>query len=327
MEIKVSVIGSGAWGTTLAHIISKKGIATAIWSYEKEVAESINLDLENKKYLPGIKLSKNLTADTDLNALMKADIIISAIPTQFLRSSFSGWSVKSGTVILSASKGIEKGSLLLPTQILEGLLHVQNIAALSGPNLSREIAQGLPSASVVACKDPSAAKKIQEILSGETFRVYTADDVIGAEIGGALKNVIAIAAGICDGLKLGNNSKSALIVRGMAEIKRLGIALGAKPDTFAGLSGMGDLITTCASELSRNHFVGNCIAGGKTLQEVASLMNGIAEGVETTVAAIALSTKMGIEMPITQEVNKVLFAGKDPKEAMLSLMTRSLKSE
>jgi glycerol-3-phosphate dehydrogenase (NAD(P)+) len=207
------------------------------------------------------------------------------------------------------------------------LLKIENVAALSGPNLSKEIAKGLPAASVIACPDMNIAKKLQEILNTENFRIYTSDDVIGVELGGALKNIIAIAAGISDGLGLGSNAKSALIVRGMAEIKRLGIAAGAKADTFSGLSGIGDLITTCQSSLSRNHFVGEQLAKGKTLDEIQKSMDAIPEGVDTSVSALKLAERLKVELPITSEVYAVLFKGKSPKESMLSLMNRRLKSE
>ena len=228
---------------------------------------------------------------------------------------------------MSATKGIEKETLKRPSEIIREMLKLENVAALSGPNLSKEIAKGLPAASVVACPDNNTTKELQKILNSESFRVYTSDDVIGVELGGALKNIIAIAAGICDCLGLGSNAKSALIVRGMAEIKRLGIAAGAKAETFSGLSGIGDLITTCQSSLSRNHSVGEQLAKGKSLAEIQKSMNAIPEGVDTSVSALKLAERFNIEMPITREVYKVLFEGKKPADTIPCLMGRSLKSE
>ncbi|MEK7376751.1 MAG: NAD(P)H-dependent glycerol-3-phosphate dehydrogenase, partial [Candidatus Margulisiibacteriota bacterium] len=256
-------------------------------------------------------------------------VIISVIPCQHIRSTLKdkGLSIPKETMILSATKGIEKETLKRPSEILQELLKTDNIAVLSGPNLSKEIAKGLPAASVVACGGLDIAKKLQEILNTENFRIYTSDDVIGVELGGALKNVIAIAAGICDGLGLGSNAKSALIVRGMAEIKRLGIAEGAKSETFSGLSGIGDLITTCQSSLSRNHFVGEQLAKGKIMAEIQKSMSWVPEGVDTSVSALKLAEKLNVEMPITREVYKVLFEGKKTAETIRRLMGRSLKSE
>ncbi len=327
--MNITVLGAGAWGTTIASILAKNGLKVVLWSYEKDVTDNINGKKENTKYLPGINLSQNIMATTDLiSSINSSGMIVSVIPTQFLRSTLQNRSAElSGKTILSASKGIEKDSLNLPSEIIIDIAPDSNIAVLSGPNLSKEIAMGLPAASVIACKDLNIAKDIQMVIKSEAFRVYTSDDIIGVELGGALKNVIAIAAGICDGLGLGNNAKSALIVRGMAEISRLGLKYGAKAETFAGLTGMGDLITTCQSNLSRNHYVGENLAKGMSLEEILKTLKGIPEGVETSMSAMELSKKTGIEMPICNEVYNVLFSKKDPKNAILSLMTRESKRE
>ena len=327
---KISVIGAGAWGTTIAGLLAKKGPEVLLWCYEEETAKEINTLKENRKFLPGIKLHNNITASVDLKGCFKSSkVIVSVVPCQHIRNTYKdkGLVVSEDTVMLSATKGIEKDTLKRPSEIIGEVLKVDRIAVLSGPNLSKEIALGLPAASVIASSDNNTAKKLQEILNTENFRIYTSDDVAGIEFGGALKNVIAIAAGICDGLGLGSNAKSALIVRGMAEIKRLGLACGAKAETFSGLSGIGDLITTCQSSLSRNHFVGEQLASGRSLEEIENRMSAIPEGVDTSVSALRLSEKLGIEMPITKEVYKVLFEGKKPAESIPCLMGRSLKSE
>ena len=328
--MKIAVAGAGAWGTTLAGLCARKGLDTALWCLEKEVEESINARSENHLYLPGIKLEETLFASVDLTyCLDGAECLILAIPTQHLRTFLKEKKdlIPKDALILNASKGIEKGSLQRPSQIIREELGTVSIAALSGPNLSKEVAAGLPAAAVIASEFFDVAVKFQGILMSRDFRIYTSQDITGVEIGGALKNVIAIAAGACDGMQLGNNAKSALMVRGIAEITRLAVACGAKPETMAGLSGIGDLITTCESELSRNHYVGAELVKGRSITDILSNMKAVAEGVETTGSAIALARRSGIEMPITNEVYEVLFNGKDVKEAMTSLMGRSAKSE
>ncbi|MFA5104109.1 MAG: NAD(P)H-dependent glycerol-3-phosphate dehydrogenase [Candidatus Margulisiibacteriota bacterium] len=328
--MKISVIGAGAWGTTIANLLAEKGFDTVIWALEEKTVFNINGARENNHYLPGIRLSNRLKAVKDMGESAKdAEIVVVAIPSKFLRSSLetAGDSIEKRSIILGLTKGIEKGTFKRPSQIISEITGNNTVAALSGPNLSMEIAKGLPAASVAASKDAAAAKKIQEVLSGDKFRVYTSDDIIGVEIGGAMKNIIALAAGICDGLNLGNNAKSALIVRGLAEIIRLGTALGAKAETFSGLSGIGDLITTCESSLSRNHTVGREIAKGKKIRDILNNMSAIPEGVETTSSAYDLAKKIGVELPITNEIYSVLFDGKDPKAAISVLMARVPKSE
>ncbi len=326
----VSVLGAGAWGTTIAQLLAGNGLEVKLWALEKEVAEDINKKHINSKFLAGIKLSGNIKAASTLDAVLKdSQAIVSVVPTQHLRKVVLQAKdlLSPSVLILSASKGFERKTLSRPSEIIFETAGIKDIAALSGPNLSKEIASGLPAASVVACRNAEKAAIFQQLLSCKTFRVYTSGDVTGVETGGALKNIIAIAAGVADGLKLGNNAKSALLIRGIAEITRLGVALGGKAQTFSGLSGMGDLITTCESNLSRNHFVGEELAKGRHLQDILTSMTGIPEGVETAPAALELARKHNIELPITEEVHLVLFANKNPKDAIMTLMTRELKSE
>jgi glycerol-3-phosphate dehydrogenase (NAD(P)+) len=325
----IYIIGGGAWGTTLSILFAENKHNVTLWVFEKELVKEINETRENKKFLPGFQLPENITITNECETVKAADIIVFVTPTQFLGSVAGKFKkhLNQKSIVVSASKGIDKKSLKLPLDILKEELKTDNLVALSGPNLSKEIAKGLPAAAVVASKDPEAAKSIQEALLLNRFRVYTNADPIGVQIGGALKNIIAIAAGIADGLELGNNAKSGLLIRGIAEITRLGIAMGAEAKTFAGLSGMGDLITTCSSNLSRNHRVGEAIAKGKKLSSILENMDEVAEGVATTKAALELGKKHKVPLPITEEVYNILYKGKDPAKAILDLMTRGAKSE
>jgi len=316
---RIGIIGAGAWGTTLSILLAENKHEVCLWTYEKDVFKDIADYHENKKYLPGFPLSALITPATDLNeAAAGKELVIISVPTQFL-SKLGLPSVKAP--VLSASKGIDEETLRLPHEMIGA------DAVISGPNLAKEIAAGKPAATVVASSNLDTAKKIQKMLSSEKFRVYTNDDVVGVELGGALKNIIAIAAGAADGFGLGDNAKSALLIRGIAEMTRLGVSLGARAQTFSGLSGMGDLITTCSSSLSRNHYVGYELAKGKKLKEILASMKDVAEGVPTCRAAVKLALKQKIEMPITVEVHKVLFEGKDPYTALTSLMSRAPTSE
>lgn len=279
--------------------------------------------------MPGFPLPGNIAVTTKAEDLKSAELFFFVVPTQFLRSVAKKFKqvITPDKIIVSASKGIELKTQKFPLEILAAELNNNNLAPLSGPNLSKEIAQGLPAASVVAAKETVLAKKIQEIVMLERFRVYTSSDPIGLELGGALKNVIAIAAGTAAGLNLGQNALASLIIRGIAEISRLGQALGAQPQTFAGLSGMGDLITTCSSPLSRNHLVGVQIAQGKKLAQILKETKSVAEGVTTTKAALALAKKFNVSLPVTEEVYKVLYEDKNPLTSITDLMNRSATSE
>lgn len=326
---KVAVIGAGAWGTTLSILLAEKGHQVTLWAYEKELVPEIIEFRENKRFLPGFQLPETIEITGEIEKANKAEIYFFAVPTQFLRlvaRQFANKIEPSATVV-SASKGIEEKTLKLPLEILREELKNENLCVLSGPNLSSEIARGLPAATVVASKSEKLAGRVQECLMLERFRVYVNTDVIGVQLGGALKNVIAIAAGIADGLGLGGNAKAGLMIRGIAEITRLGVALGAKRETFAGLSGMGDLIVTCSSRLSRNHFVGEQIAKGKKLHEILKGMKDVAEGVPTALAARSLGRQLNVTLPITEEVYRILYEGKDPYRAILDLMTRQATSE
>ncbi|MEA3492758.1 MAG: NAD(P)H-dependent glycerol-3-phosphate dehydrogenase [Candidatus Margulisiibacteriota bacterium] len=326
---KISVVGAGAWGTTLAMLFAKNGNQVKLWIFEKELAKEISDLHENKKYLPGFKLPDNISITADPGECGGSDINLFVVPTQFLRSVAKTFSrvIDPETPLVSASKGIEKKSLKLPMEILQEELKVKDVIALSGPNLSKEIAKGLPAATVVASENIEKAKLVQGALMQSCLRVYTNTDALGAQIGGALKNIMAIAAGVADGLELGDNAKSTLYIRGIAEISRLGISLGANAKTFSGLSGIGDLITTCSSRLSRNHRVGEQIAKGKKLPEIIESMVEVAEGIPTTQAALELGKKQKITMPITNEVNNILYKDKDPHQAITDLMTRAATSE
>ncbi len=326
---KISIIGAGAWGTTLSILAAENGHQVSLWSFEKDVTKDINELHENKKYLNGFQLPQNIEATSDLAAASKSDIIILVTPSQFMRRTLKELAphLRKEQLIVNAVKGLELQTDKMMTEVIEEELSRKDYCVLSGPNISKEIARGMPAATVIASKDIKPAKVIQNILNSNRFRVYTNDDVIGVELGGTLKNVIAIAAGVADGLMVGNNAKSALMVRGMAEITRLGVAMGGKPETFSGLSGMGDLITTCSSNLSRNHFIGVEIAKGRKLKDIREKMYDVAEGVPTAKAARDLAKKFKIEMPITEEVYQVLYENKDPFNAISSLMTRDLKNE
>ncbi|MBN3032945.1 MAG: NAD(P)-dependent glycerol-3-phosphate dehydrogenase [Candidatus Saganbacteria bacterium] len=326
---RVSVIGAGAWGTTLAILLAEKGHRVTLWVYEHEIVAGIRERRENFCFLPGFPLVETIEITGEAQEAGGAGFYFIAVPTQFLRAAarrFAGI-IPAAAVVVSAAKGIEEKTLKLPLEILAEELKNEKLCALSGPNLSSEIARGLPAATVAAAADPGLAERVQQALMLERFRVYTNTDVIGVQLGGALKNVIAIAAGVADGLKLGDNAKAGLLIRGLAETARLGVALGARPETFAGLSGIGDLITTCASRLSRNHFVGEKIAAGRKLAEILKEMKEVAEGVPTAAAARQLGRRLKVSLPISEEVYRVLYEGKDPYRALTDLMTRSATSE
>ncbi|MBI5701655.1 NAD(P)-dependent glycerol-3-phosphate dehydrogenase [Candidatus Saganbacteria bacterium] len=326
---KITVLGAGAWGTTLAILLAQNGNEVSIWSFEKELVSKFQKFRENKKYLPGFPLPVKIDITDDLDCLKNSETVVIAVPTQHIRSVLkeAGKLIKDNTQVLSASKGIEISTLKRPTEIIAEFT-TNLTAAISGPNLAKEIARGLPAASVIGTYNLSLSQNLQLLFKDcKNFRVYTCDDPIGVELGGALKNIIAIAAGAIDGKKLGDNAKAALIIRGISEIKRLGIAMGAKAETFYGLSGLGDLVTTCQSPMSRNHIVGERLANGEKLNDILGSMNAVAEGITTAKAAIKLKEKYNIEMPITQEIYNVLFENKSVDLALMALMSRPLKSE
>ena len=327
------VTGAGSWGTALARHLAGKGVPTTIWAREPEVVAAIAIERENTVFLPGVALPESLTVTGDLDAaLQPATVVVNAIPTQFIRSVFADRAavLADCEILVSVSKGIEVGTLLTPSEVFAEILPAtlaDRMVSLSGPSFAREVAAEHPTAVVAASKDVESAHRVAELLSNEALRVYSSDDIIGVELGGALKNVIAIAAGIADGLRFGSNTMAALLTRGIAEISRLGVAKGGNPLTFAGLSGMGDLVLTCTGELSRNRSVGQAIGRGKTLQEVLDDMQMVAEGVKTTLGARELAARFGVEMPITEQVYLTLYEGKDPRQVGLELMGRTLRDE
>ncbi|TET74624.1 MAG: NAD(P)-dependent glycerol-3-phosphate dehydrogenase [Dehalococcoidia bacterium] len=330
---EVAVVGTTEWGTTLGIMLSRKGMKVSLWARTGEEAERLTRERENTARLPGFPFPEGLWATASLeDALNKVALVILAVPSQDMRHNVRlvREHLDSSMLILSAAKGLEVDSAKRMSQVISEELDRRfhrNICVLSGPNLSKEIARGLPATTVVAARDASVAARVQKMMASSLFRVYVNTDVVGVELGGVLKNVIALAAGMVDGLGYGDNTKAGLITRGLAEITRLGVAAGANPLTFAGLAGLGDLVATCASPLSRNRFVGQELARGRPLEEITASMMGTAEGVTTTVAALKLAGELGVEMPIAQQVYRVLHEGLDVRQGIAELMGRELKHE
>lgn len=326
----ITVLGDGGWGTTLSMLLARKGHRVCLWGAFRNYTEIVNRKRENTKFLKGVKIPPQIFITSELKqALNHSQIIILAVPSLYLRrvlKKIKKFDLK-GYVFLSATKGIEENSLKRMSEIVVDELGKVNLAVLSGPNIAQEIARGKPAVSVVAAKNKKTAHFFQDLLMYDNFRVYTNNDIIGIELGGSLKNIIAIACGISDGLSLGTNARAALLTRGLLEISRLGVAMGAKRETFFGVSGLGDLVTTCTSLYSRNRFVGEQIAKGKKLKSIIKNMQMIAEGVSTTKAAYKLSKKYKIEMPITREIFHVLYKNKSPEKAVSALMRRQKKAE
>ena len=325
------VIGDGSWGTAIAQLLAGRGIATTLWSPFLEQSQAMQRTRTNEKFLPGVKLHEDLAFSADpLSAIEDIELAVSVVPTQYLRAVAERFefALPGHVTVCSATKGLEIETLQRPTAILGEVLGEREMVVLSGPSHAEEVARGLPASVVAASRDPALATLVQESLTSESFRVYTSDDPVGAELGGALKNVIAIAAGISDGLELGDNAKAALLTRGMAEMARLGEQMGAKRETFFGLAGIGDLVTTCCSRHSRNRSVGEAIGRGETLEQVLDRMEMVAEGVWTTKALFGPEAMFaGGELPIASQVHAVLFEGKDPREAVLDLMRRAPAAE
>lgn len=328
----VSVIGAGSWGTAVAAIAADNGVSVSLWCRRSEVADAINSSHHNDPYLPGIELPANLSATTELHSVRGARLVVVGVPSHAFRDVFreAAPSLEPEVVVLSLSKGVEQGSLKRMTEVIREEapeIDARRVGVLTGPNLAREIAARQPAASVVALADEELARAAQETFMTRYFRVYTNPDVVGCEVAGASKNVMALAAGIADGLRLGDNAKAALITRGLAELTRLGVALGGRPLTFAGLAGIGDLVATCMSEQSRNRHVGEELGRGRQLSEITAEMNMVAEGVKSTRAIVDLARAAGVEMPIAEHVAKVLYEGADPRDVVLSLMGREAKPE
>jgi len=331
--MKIAVLGAGGWGTTLAILLHYNGHSVTLWEYQKSYARELNKKRINIDYLPGIKIPKeiNITYDLDESSTDK-NLIVLAVPSQFLRKIIKKINFNSvrDTVLVSVSKGIEKDTLMTMSQMLLDVhppLSEAQIGVISGPSHAEEVSRRIPTAVVSASVDLETSKTIQAAFMTSYFRVYSSTDILGVELGGAFKNVIAIGAGIIDGAGFGDNTKAAIMTRGVAEISRLGLSMGARPETFAGLSGMGDLIVTCMSKHSRNRYVGEQIGKGKKLKEVLKSMEQVAEGVDTTRSAKELADKSSVETPITNEVYKILYQDKDPIKATTDLMTRDMKTE
>lgn len=326
----IAVLGGGRWGTAMGAAFAAGGNKVTLWARDRAVVESICVKHENTKYFKGMALPPTLTAQTDLGKTLRENtLLVNAVPTQSIRECLAPYKEALGSKILvNTSKGIEQKTHLLVHQIFEQIASKKlTYVVLSGPSFASEVICQLPTAVTVASSNDAAAEAVQTAVSSPFFRAYTHSDVIGVELGGALKNIIAIAAGICEGLKLGNNAQAAIINRGMGEIVRLGRKMGAQPLTFLGLSGMGDLILTCTGDQSRNRRLGIALGQGKTLAEVQNSLGGVAEGYYTTAACFELTRKLGIDMPICQQIYEILYQGSTPKRAVQDLMGRDLKDE
>lgn len=330
-KYKIAILGDGGWGTTLAIILAEKNYSVTLWGAFPEYIKTLQQKRINSKFLPGIKIPSSVSFSADLNqTIICNDIVVIAVPSQYLRDvvrkikNIPGYKNK---IFLSVTKGIELKTLKRMSEVIRELLGNIKLAVLSGPTIAHEIAVKNPATAVIASGDRKIRKTLQHIFMTERFRIYTNSDIIGVELGGSLKNIIAIASGICDGLGFGTNAKAALLSRGLAEISRLGKAMGAKKETFSGISGLGDLVTTCVSSYSRNRYVGEQIGKGKTLERIQSHMQMIAEGVPTTKSAYNLSKKYNVRMPITSEVYAVLYKNKPVAKAVKDLMTRDKKEE
>ncbi|MBI2303729.1 MAG: NAD(P)-dependent glycerol-3-phosphate dehydrogenase [Chloroflexi bacterium] len=328
---QATVIGTTSWGTTLAVVLARNGVRVWLWARGEAEAKQLRETGENTRLLPGVPFPTLLTVTNSLEeALNGSTMVILAVPSQTMRENVGHLRglLSPGSIILSATKGLEVNTAQRMSQVIaEGSHPGVSIAVLSGPNLGREIARGLPAATVVAATDDPVAREVQRLFISPNLRVYTNSDVIGVELGGALKNIIAIGAGMCDGWGFGDNAKAALITRGLAEMTRLGVAAGANPLTFAGLAGMGDLVATCSSPLSRNHQVGEQLAWGRPLPDIIASLGHVAEGISTTRAASRLAQEFKVEMPIINQTYRVLFQGLDPRQAAAELLAREPKAE
>jgi glycerol-3-phosphate dehydrogenase (NAD(P)+) len=329
---RAAVLGTGSWGTAFAAVLADAGTETVLWARRPELAEAVRTTHENPDYLPGVRLPDSLTATHDpAEALRDSDFVVLAIPSQTLRENLAVWAplVPRDAVLVSLMKGVELGTTKRMSEVIAEVADVafDRIAVVSGPNLAREIATRQPAATVVACADGDAAERLQAASLTGYFRPYTNLDVVGCELGGAVKNVIALACGMAEGMGFGDNTKASIITRGLAEMTRLGAALGADPATFAGLAGLGDLVATCTSPLSRNRTVGEQLGRGRSLEEIVSEMRMVAEGVKSSRSILDLATKHDVEMPIAQHVAHVVHDGMSPHDMLRSLMSREAKAE
>ncbi len=329
---RAAVVGATSWGTVLAVLLARNGLPVRLSAFDEAEASALRRDGENVRLQPGLRLPPSLkVTDAPADTLESATLLVVAVPSSTLRENLRNLRphLDPLTLVLSAVKGLERDTAKRMSQVFREELTemAQPLCVLSGPNLSREIAQGLPAATIIACEDLSLAERAREMLMSAQLRVYTNDDVAGVELAGALKNIIAIGAGICDGFGLGDNARAGFVTRGLAEIARLGVAAGAQPLTFLGLAGVGDLVATCYSPLSRNHRLGVELAKGRSLDDILTSLGGVAEGVTTTVAALELARRHGVEMPIAEKTYQVLFEGLEPRRAAAELMGRSPRHE
>lgn len=326
----VGVIGAGGWGTALALLLARRGLTVPVWGHDASHVAAMLSTRSNEKYLPGIDLPETIVPTPEIGECVQADILLMAVPSKHL-AAVAGLVAKAAgnrrQVIVSCTKGIERERGLLMSEVIAGAFPAAVLAVLSGPNLAGEIARGVPAAGVIASDDPTALPAVQGLFEGTTFRAYTSGDLRGVQLGGALKNVFAIAAGVSDGLGLGDNAKAALVTRSLAEMTRLGTAMGGQRETFSGLSGIGDLMVTCFSERSRNHQVGFRLGRGESLEAIVSSMDTVAEGVPTASSAMAAARRLGVETPLIDAVCALLDGGLQPAEAMHALMSRQLRSE
>jgi glycerol-3-phosphate dehydrogenase (NAD(P)+) len=332
-KTSIAIVGAGSWGTALAIVLAPRFERIRLWAHETDLVDRMAGSRVNDVFLPGFRLPENVEPVSDLTTVLQdAGIVVGVMPSRFARLVYSSMlpHLDAGMRFVSATKGLENGTLLRMSEVARDVIGKKfepRIAVLSGPTFAREVARGEPTALVISSEDQELAASIQREFSGPTFRMYANDDPAGVEVGAALKNTIAIGAGICQGLGLGNNSIAALITRGLAEITRLAVAMGGRPRTLAGLAGLGDLVLTCTGELSRNRSVGIELAKGRTLTEIVSSMAMIAEGVETTSVAVDLARKYSVDLPITHQMDSILRGGRSPKEAIRELMERTLKTE
>lgn len=327
---KISVIGAGSWGTALALLLHKNGHQVTVWSVIESEIEMLKTEHEHKDKLPGVKLPEDMEFTTDLEASVRdRDILVLAVPSPYTRSTSHNMSqyVKDGQIIVNVAKGVEENTLMTLSQIIEEEVPQAEVAVLSGPSHAEEVGRGIPTTIVVGAKKKATAEYLQNIFMNEVFRVYISPDVLGIELGAALKNVVALAAGIADGLGFGDNTKAALITRGISEIARLGIAMGGKFETFCGLTGIGDLIVTCASMHSRNRRAGILIGQGYTMEQAMDEVKMVVEGVYSAKAAMGLAKKYDVQLPIIEQVNAVLFEGQPARQAVENLMLRDKKIE
>lgn len=329
----IAIIGAGGWGTALAIVLARRVETVHLWVYEPELHASLSKTRVNDVYLPGFFLPENVYPTNDFRtALEGAELVVTVVPSQHVRSIYRQMLplLQSGQIFVSATKGIETSTLLRMSEVIHETVapvFVPKLAVLSGPTFAREVAGGAPAAVVIASQDDPLARSLQQRFSNSTFRLYTNTDVVGVELGAAVKNVIAIAAGVCEGLELGSNATAALVTRGLSEMTRLACACGARRETMAGLAGLGDLVLTCSGALSRNRSVGVELGKGRRLAEILQSMRMVAEGINTTAATVQLARQKGVEMPITEQMYALLYHGRSPRDAVRELMERSLKAE